>query len=117
MKDVKPTGEAREGAEAFAAIDLKSYTQRVFSMFGGKQERVQIRFINPLLDAVVDRFGTKGVLYSKTDDNHFTITAPVEISNQFFSWICQFGRKAKIMMPERVVEQFTAYLDNIRSLY
>lgn len=117
MKDVKPTGAAREGAEAFAAIDLKTYTQRVFGMFGGQQERVQMRFINPLLDAVVDRFGTKGVVYSKADDTHFNVVAPVDISDQFFSWICQFGRKAKITMPERVVKQFTEYLDKIRSMY
>ena len=117
MKDVQHTGAAREGAEAFSALDLKTYTQRVFGMFGGQQERVQMRFINPLLDAVVDRFGTKGVLYSKVDDNHFTVTSSVEVSDQFFSWICQFGKKAKIMMPERVVKQFTEYLDKIRSLY
>ena len=117
MKDVKRTGAAREGAEAFDAIDLKTYTQRVFGMFGGKQERVQMRFINPLLDAVVDRFGTKGVIYSKADDTHFNVVAPVDISDQFFSWICQFGKKAKITMPERVVKQFTEYLDKIRSLY
>lgn len=46
MKDVRFTSEPREGKEAFAAIDLKTYTKRVFSMFGGKQERVVIRFIN-----------------------------------------------------------------------
>ena len=28
-------------------------------MYGGEQRLVEIRFINPLLDAVVDRFGTK----------------------------------------------------------
>ena len=86
-------------------------------MFGGTEERITIRFILPLLDAVVDRFGTKGVIYTKSDDTHFTITASVEISDQFFSWLCQFRRKAKIMMPERVVNQFTEYLDKIRSLY
>lgn len=117
MKDVKPTGAPREGAEAFSAIDLKSYTQRVFGMFGGKQERVQMRFINPLLDAVVDRFGTKGIVYSKVDETHFSVLASVEVSDQFFSWICQFGKKAKIMMPESVVKGFTDYLDKIRSLY
>ena len=86
-------------------------------MFGGQQERVQIRFINSLLDAVVDRFGTKGILYSKVDDTHFRISAPVEVSDQFFSWICQFGRRAKIVGPDSVVEQFTGYLDKIRNLY
>lgn len=117
MKSVNRTGEPRDGENVFLDIDLKTYTQRVFSMFGGKQERVTIRFINPLLDAVVDRFGTKGVQYSKVDDTHFSITAPVEISDQFFSWICGFGRKAKVLYPDKVVSDFKEYLDKIRNMY
>lgn len=117
MKSVNRTGEPREGEKEFLDIDLKTYTQRVFSMFGGKQERVTIRFINPLLDTVVDRFGTKGVQYVKVDDTHFSITTQVEISDQFYSWICGFGKKAKITYPERVVSDFSQYLDKIRSMY
>lgn len=117
MKDVQPTGEPREGVEAFAAIDLKTYTKRVFSMFGGEQERVTIRFINPLLDAVVDRFGSKDVQYAKVDDSHFSVTAQVEISDQFFSWICGFAKRAKIVAPESVIQEYRDFLDKIRSLY
>ena len=119
MKGVDRTGEPREGAEAFAAIDLKSYTKRVFSMFGGDQQRVTIRFINPLLDAVVDRFGNdrNTVWYSKCDEKHFTITAQVEISDQFFGWVLGFGKRAKIMEPPAVVDQFAAYLDKVREMY
>ena len=61
MKDVSFTGEPREGEEAFAEIDLKSYTQRVFSMFGGDQKMIRLRCINSLLDTVVDRFGTDAI--------------------------------------------------------
>jgi hypothetical protein len=119
MKNVHFTGEPREGAEAFAAIDLKSYTKRVFSMFGGKQERVVIRFINPLLDAVVDRFGNDrgSVWYEKLDDTHFTVTTQVEVSDQFFGWVLGFGKKAKILEPPAVVDQFAAYLDKVREMY
>ena len=119
MKNVRFTGEPREGAEAFATIDLKSYTKRVFSMFGGKQERVVIRFINPLLDAVVDRFGNdKGsVWYEKLDDTHFTVTTQIEISDQFFGWVLGFGKKVKILEPPAVVDQFAAYLDKVRQMY
>ena len=119
MKNVRFTGEPREGAEAFAAIDLKTYTKRVFSMFGGKQERVVIRFINPLLDAVVDRFGNdkSGVWYETLDDTHFTMTTQVEISDQFFGWICGFGTKAVIQSPASVVEQYKEYLQKILSKY
>lgn len=62
MKDIRFTGEPRDGDDEFKQIDLKTYTKRVFSMYGGEQRLVEIRFINPLLDAVVDRFGTKDVV-------------------------------------------------------
>ena len=117
MKCVSAIGEPREGEEVFKNIDMKSYTQRVFSMYGGKEERVTIRFINPLLDTVIDRFGTNGVQYMKVDNTHFTITAKVEISNQFFAWVCGFGKKAKITYPENVVSQFSEFLDKIKSMY
>ena len=44
MKGVSLTGEPREGQAEFDKIDIRTYTQRVFSMFGGKKERVTIRF-------------------------------------------------------------------------
>ncbi len=117
MKDIRFTGEPRDGEEEFQAIDLKIYTKRVFSMYGGKECLVEIRFINPLLDSVVDRFGTKDVQYGKYDETHFTVTTKVEISDQFFGWILGFGKKAKLLYPENVVEQFKGYLDKIRGMY
>ena len=117
MKDIRFTGEARDGAEAFEAIDLKTYTKRVFSMYGGEQKLVEIRFINPLLDAVVDRFGTKDVQYAQMDDKHFGVTAKVEISDQFFGWLLGFGKKAKLLYPDDVIDQFRAYMDKIREMY
>ena len=117
MKDVSFTGNPREGEEAFKGIDLRTYTQRVFSMYGGEQKRVSIRFVNHLLDAVVDRFGTKDVKYTKADDTHFSVSAKVEISDQFFGWILGFGKKAKILYPDAVLDQFRAYMDKIREMY
>ena len=117
MKDIRFTGEPRDGEEEFKQIDLRTYTKRVFSMYGGEERLVQIRFINPLLDAVVDRFGTKDVQYGKHDETHFVVTAKVEISDQFFGWILGFGKKAKILYPDAVLDQFRAYMDKIREMY
>ena len=117
MKDVKGCKEPREGQEVFDKIDLKSYTQRVFSMYGGEKKRVTLRFINPLLDTAIERFGTKDVVYTKVDDTHFSVTAQVEISNQFFGWILGFGNKVKLLSPDDVTDQFKAYLDKIRGMY
>ena len=117
MKDVRRTKKPRDGADAFFQIDLRTYTKRVFSMFGGERKTVSIRFINPLLDAVVDRFGTKDANYSRSDDGHFTVTAEVEISDQFFGWLLGFGNKAKLTAPESTVNGFLEYLKKIRDIY
>ena len=95
----------------------KGLTYAYMKMYGGTQKLVEIRFINPLLDAVVDRFGTKDVQYAKVDDTHFSVTAKVEISDQFFGWILGFGKKAKLLYPEDVKEDFKAYMDKIREMY
>ena len=117
MKSINRLGEPRDGANAFAAIDMKTYTQRTFSMFGGKRERVSIRFVSSLLDTAVERFGRYNVNYSRSDDHHFIVSADVEISDQFFGWILGFGKKAKLIGSDAVVEQFRAYLDKVREMY
>jgi predicted DNA-binding transcriptional regulator YafY len=86
-------------------------------MYGGKQELVTIRFINRLLDSVVDRFGTSGVQYSQMDEGHFKVTANVEISDQFFGWLLGFGKRVKLLEPQSAVDRFSAYLDKIREMY
>ena len=113
MKDVLLLPEPQEGKEAFEAIDLQSYTQRVFSMFGGEKQLVAMQFENHLLDSVIDRFGTKNASYSKIDDEHFSVSVEVELSNQFYSWLLQFGEKAKITHPKAVVNKVRNFLENM----
>ena len=86
-------------------------------MFCGEQQVITIQFINPLLDTVVDRFGKKGMLYNIVDDSHFSITAPVEISDQFMVGFLVLERKPKILKPQKVVDGFTEYLDKVRKMY
>lgn len=110
--------EPREGKEVFDRIDFGTYTQRVLSMFGGERKQVGIRFINPLLDTVVERFGIGAETYYKPDDDrHFIVTTDVEISDQFYGWICGFRKKAVIVSPPDVVEDFQKFLGDIQGRY
>ena len=117
MKGVKGTGTPREGKEAFDAIDLKNFTKRRFGMFGGRRASVRIRCIPPLLDAMVERFGTQYATYTKTDDGHFICSAIVEVSDQFFGWLLGFGNKVKLLGDEETVKEFKAYLEKVKELY
>lgn len=119
MRDVRTTGEPRGQEEEIRTIirSLDNHSQRAFGMFSGKRVRVTLRFINPLLDTVIDRFAMKDLHYSIVDDSHFTVDPEVEISDQFFSWLCGFGKKVKIVGPEFVKEEYTEFLDKIREMY
>ena len=117
MKDVNCTEEPIDGEEEFAAIDLRNYTQRVFGMFGGERVPLTLLFDNCLLDTVVDRFGTRDIRYEKADEDHFTVALDVELSEQFYGWLCGFGDLAKIVSPESVAQAFAAHLDKIRAMY
>ena len=118
MKEVKLLNESREGAKEFSKIDIESYTRRVFSMFGGERKRVSIRFRNYLLDTAIERFGTgKDVFYRPDGNEHFVVTADVEISDQFFAWVCGFGKRAKIIAPNETISMIKDFVCNIKSLY
>lgn len=117
MKDVEILPEPYDGQRAFEQIDLQTYTQRVFSMFGGEKKTVSMQFENSLLDSVIDRFGTKNASYSKVDNEHFSVSVEVELSNQFYSWLLQFGEKAKITHPKAVVNKMRKFLENMVSQY
>lgn len=118
MKDVVKLDEPREGENVFADIDMNTYTQRVFSMFNGEQKRVRIRFTNDKLDTVVDRLGiNNSTTYFADDPSHFIVSADIEISDQFYSWIAGFRKKATIISPVEVVEGMKKFLDDISGRY
>lgn len=118
MKRVDLLEEPREGAEVFKNIDLANYTKRVFSMFGGEEKRVKMRFINPLLDTVIERFGTgSDVFYMPDGDSHFIVIASVQISDQFYAWISGFRKKAVIQSPAEVIDGMKSFLNDIADRY
>ena len=118
MKEVDITEEPQDGADAYNKIDIRTYTQRVFSMFGGEDKFVSIRFTNDLLDAAVERFGNgEDVFYRPDESGHFVVSAHVEISKQFYAWVCGFYTKAKIINPPEVVEGMKDFLNDISKRY
>jgi predicted DNA-binding transcriptional regulator YafY len=97
-------------------LDLVSYVQKTFSMFGGPTEKVALRFDNDLIGAVIDRFGTDIVL-QKVDEQTIATEADVNVSPSFLSWVFQFGGKVVITGPDGVVAQMKQLLERQCKLY
>lgn len=116
MDNVKLMDEKREGKDTFKALNLSERSTKVFSMYGGKEETVTLRFSNHLTGVVIDRFG-KDVGIRPDGDKHFIVHVAVEVSPQFFGWLCGLGKAVRLVSPAPIVEQLRDYVKGIAGMY
>lgn len=116
MMDITLTNSEREGKNEFAKFDMACYAKKVFGMFGGEEQKVTILCENILAGAKIDRFG-KEVIMHPVDEAHFTVSADVSVSQQFYGWIMALGAGAVIVSPQTVVEGFKQHVENVMKKY
>ena len=90
--------------------------QSLYGMFGGKLESVTMQFDNSLANVVIDKFGMNCHPH-RNSGTTFCLTADVQIAPTFWGWFFQFGKKAKILAPDNVIEQAKEYLEEISESY
>jgi predicted DNA-binding transcriptional regulator YafY len=91
-------------------FDVRDYTDKVFRMYGGPEEKVTLRCNLEILDQVIDRFG-EGIELKSVTGHHFLVTVPVSLSTTFYAWVFQFVGKMSILAPEHVRESYAGYLE------
>ena len=116
MTDISTLEEHRDGKAAFEALDMAVYARKVFGMFSGEDVTVRLRFENHLVGAVLDRLG-QDVMIVRDGDDHFTVSAEVVVSPQFFAWVCGFGAAAQIIGPEHVARKMADHVKGIAAIY
>ena len=107
MSDIRITEEDRTPCPELTGKALTEYANRLFQMYYGDQVTVKMRFHKDLCNVVMDRFGRDTMLIPDGED-HFNFTVSVAVSPMFLSWVMGFGKKAKILYPQSVVEQYKA---------
>ncbi len=112
MGQVTVLDAQREGLEQFSKLDLASYTNQSFGMYGGEGEIITLQFPNRLVGVVLDRFGKEADMRPMTDDM-FRIRVKVAVSGQFFGWLSGIGKDAVIVSPEAVKERYKEWLGDI----
>lgn len=104
MKNIRVTGQEREGKADFKKLDMAKYSKQVFGMFSGEAESVKIRFDNNLAGVMIDRFG-KNIIIQKVSDAYSEIRVDVVLSQQFYGWLFGLGNKVRLIEPQRGVEE------------
>ena len=116
MTSIAQTGKPRVLGAEYAALDLSNYGKNVFGMFGGTRQTVRLRFETALAGVVIDRFGRDAMLVPD-GDTHFTYSADVAVSPQFFGWLAGFGSRVKILHPAQVAEDYVNYIKSTLDTY
>lgn len=116
MLHIEMTEERREGSKRFKRFDMGAYARKMFGMFDGAEEMVQIECENYLAGVFIDRFG-KDVVMHPIDEEHFRVTVRAAVSNQFLAWVMALGEGAKIVGPDRVVERLNMELERMIRQY
>lgn len=116
MLDIDLKDQPRKGKERFEKFDLANYAKKVFGMFSGEERMVKILCENNLAGAMIDRFG-RAVMMHPVDEEHFIVSAAVNVSPQFFGWLVALGSGVVIEGPEDVREEFRGWMKAVIGVY
>ena len=116
MLDIEITDQSRSGKEHFEKFDLANYAKKVFGMFSGEERTVKMLCENNLAGAMIDRFG-RDVMMHPVDEEHFSVSAAVNVSPQFFGWLVALGKGVVIESPEDVREEFGGWMRAVMREY
>ncbi|MBQ3527840.1 MAG: WYL domain-containing protein [Clostridia bacterium] len=116
MANIRKSDKAREGYDTYSRFDFSKYSSKLFGMFSGEECTVTLRCENSLAGSVIDRFG-RGVSIFPGKDGYFDFSAPVIVSQNFYSWVLQFGKRMEIIAPVSVRDGMRDMLFEIGGLY
>lgn len=123
MEDIKiypnkifPKEWEREVADIFESLDFSERSVKIFSMYGGEEKSVRLRFHNTLISVALDRFGND-IIMMPDGKSHFIVNVAVEVSVTFFGWLLGLGRKVIILSPDSVIEEMSDYVSSISKMY
>lgn len=102
----------RDGKQEFRKLDMAAYAKKMFAMFDGEEQMVEILCKNYLAGVMIDRFG-RDVRMLKVDEEQFRVFVNVAVSRHFLGWVMALGEGAKIIGPQSVVDKVGQEIDRL----
>ncbi len=116
MLNIGLTDELRDGKDKFEDFDIAKYNKQTFGMFAGEETKIVLDVDNTMIGVVLDRFGAD-ISLRPISEKQSRVHVTVNVSNQFFAWLCGLGTKVKITEPVDVAEDYRKYLKDIAKMY
>ena len=94
-----------------ANFSTEDYSVRIFDMFEGETQEVELSCKGHTMNALIDKFG-KDFYSEKTGPDQFTARVTVDTSPSFFAWVFRFGGDITIISPASVKAEFNKMVMN-----
>ena len=105
IQKVESLEAKRNGKDNFKQFDLATASKTAFSVYGGNNEKVKLRFNIEKLDAVLDKFGKESECKS-AGKGFVEATVDVAVNDGFYGWMFANGKEVKIVSPKKVKDEF-----------
>ncbi len=106
-------GEVSEYKEVF---DVADYTKKLFGMFVGAVEAVELRCSKKILEQVADRFG-ENVFIKNVTETHFDFGTQAVISEALVTWLTNYGDSIEVLAPQTLRDMMKIRAEKILKLY
>ena len=115
MADITISDEPRDKACLESRFNPAEYSNKVFGMYGGREELVTLECRERLSGVIIDRFGREPSLIKC--DFGFRVSLRVMISPNFFAWVLGFGKDMRIVAPEAIRREMLERLRDTMEVY
>ncbi len=120
MRSVTETDESirhfSEVCDYTDVFDVADYTKKLFSMFGGDAQEIELRCNKRILEQLTDRFG-ENIFIRNVSDTHFEFSAKAVVSGALVTWIMNYGDDIEVKSPQILRDMITDRAQQILQIY
>ncbi len=98
-------------------FDSADYSSKIFNMFSGDTQRLEISCDDSILEEILDRFGTDNSVRKADKEGRFVFVTRCIVSEGLVSWIMQFGSKIEVISPKSLRDDVKKRAEEIMKIY
>lgn len=105
-----------EVSEYTEVFDVADYTGKIFGMFSGQVQTIELRCKKSVAKTVVDRF-SENIFITNVTDDEFSFSYKAAISEALVTFIMNFGDGVEVIKPEPLKNMITERAEKILKMY
>lgn len=112
----EPYRHFSEVSEYKESFDIADYTKKLFGMYSGELEEIELKCNKKIIEQVIDRFSDK-IFIKKVTEDTFSFSVEAAISEALVTWIMNYGDDIYVTSPAHLRERILSRAQEIIKQY